>query len=57
MSVEVESIAAKQARAVAEELLRIAKRGGTEADTGARAANFKQHIARPGSSVGRAADF
>ena len=32
MSVEVETIAAEQARGVAEELLRIAKRGGTEAD-------------------------
>lgn len=32
MSVEVETIAAERARSVAEKLLRIAKRGGTEAD-------------------------
>lgn len=32
MSLEAETIAAEQARGVAEELLRIAKRGGTEAD-------------------------
>lgn len=32
MSIEIERIAAEQAHGVAEELLRIAKRGGTEAD-------------------------
>ncbi len=32
MSVEVETIAAEQAKGVAEELIRIARRGGTEAD-------------------------
>jgi len=33
MSVEIEKVAAEQVHGVAEELLRIAKRGGTQADS------------------------
>ncbi len=52
MSVEVETIAAEQARTVAEELLRIAKRGGTEADFRREAARLLEEAgARAGLTI------
>ncbi|MBI1865342.1 MAG: hypothetical protein HYR98_06405, partial [Nitrospirae bacterium] len=52
MSVEVETIAAEQARGVAEELLRIAKRGGTEADFRREAARLLEETgARAGLTI------
>ncbi|MBI3392248.1 MAG: N-6 DNA methylase, partial [Nitrospirae bacterium] len=52
MSVEVETIAAEQARGVAEELLRIAKRGGTEADFRREAARLLEEAgARAGLTI------
>lgn len=49
MSVEIERIAADRARGVAEELLRIAKRGGTEADFRREAARL---LEESGTRVG-----
>jgi SAM-dependent methyltransferase len=46
LSVEVETIAAEQARGVAEELLRIARRGGTEADFRREAARILEDAAK-----------
>ncbi|MBI4567101.1 MAG: N-6 DNA methylase [Planctomycetes bacterium] len=52
MSVEVETIAAEQARGVAETLLRIAGRGGTEADFRREAARlFEEAGARAGLTI------
>jgi len=52
VSVEVETIAAEQARGVAEELLRIAKRGGTEADFRREAARLLEEAgARAGLTI------
>lgn len=52
MSVEVETIAAEQARGVAEELLRIANRGGTEADFRREAARLlEEGGARAGLTI------
>ena len=52
MSVEVEAIAAEQARGVAVELLRIAKRGGTEADFRREAARLLEEAgARAGLTI------
>ncbi|MBP7726414.1 MAG: N-6 DNA methylase [Candidatus Bipolaricaulis sp.] len=52
MSVEVEAIAAEQARGVAEELLRIAGRGGTEADFRREAARLLEEAgARAGLTI------
>lgn len=44
MSVEVDTIAAQEARAVADELLRIANRGGTEADFRREAAQILEKV-------------
>ena len=44
MSVEVDTTAAREARAVAEELLRIANRGGTEADFRREAAQLLESV-------------
>ncbi|MBN2565592.1 MAG: N-6 DNA methylase [Candidatus Eisenbacteria bacterium] len=52
MSVEVEGIAAEQARGVADELLRIAGRGGTEADFRREAASLLEEAgARAGLTI------
>jgi methylase of polypeptide subunit release factors len=52
VSVEVETIAAEQARGVAEELLRIAKRGGTESDFRREAARLLEEAgARAGLTI------